>query len=62
MELQNQDKIGTLGKKETYKYLRIFESDTFREVKIKEKIKKEYPRSTRKLLETKYQAGTISKK
>ena len=41
MELPNQDKIRMLGKKETYKYLGIFEADTIKQVEMKEKIKKE---------------------
>ena len=53
MELPNQDKIRTLGEKETYKYLGILEADTIKQVEVKEKIKKEYLRRTRKLLETK---------
>ena len=50
MELPNQDKFKTLGEKETYKYLGILETDTIKQVEMKEKIKKE---RTRKLLETK---------
>ena len=38
MELPNQDKIRTLGKKETYKYLGILEADTIIQVEMKEKI------------------------
>ena len=53
MELPNQDKIRTLGEKETCKYLSILEADTIKQVEMKEKIKKEYPKRTRKLLETK---------
>ena len=53
MELPNQDKNGTLGEKETYKYLGIFEADTIKQEKMKDKIKKEYIRRTKKLLETK---------
>ena len=52
-ELPNQDKIGTLGEKETYKYLSILEADTIKHVEMKEKIKKKYLWRTRKLLETK---------
>ena len=33
MELLNQDKIRTLGEKETYKYLGIFEADTIKQWK-----------------------------
>ena len=53
MELPNQDKIRTLGEKETYKYLGILEADTIKQVKMKEKIMKKYIRKTRKVLETK---------
>ena len=53
MELQNQDKIRTLGEKETCKYLGILEADTIKQVEMKEKKLKEYLRRTRKLLETK---------
>ena len=53
MELPNQDKIRTLGQNETCKYLGILEVDTIKQVKMKNKIQKEYLRRTRKLLETK---------
>ena len=53
MELPNQDKIRTLGVKETYKYLGILEVDTIKQVERKDKIQKEYLRRTKKLLETK---------
>ena len=32
MELSNQDKIKTLGEKETYKYLGILEADDMKQV------------------------------
>ena len=53
IELPNQDKIRTLVKNETYKYLGILEADTIKQVEMKNKIQKEYLRRTRKLLETK---------
>ena len=53
MELLNQDKIRTLGEKEIYKYLGILEAETTKQVEMKDKIQKEYLRTTRKLLETK---------
>ena len=53
MELPNNDKIRTLGENETYKYLGILEVDTIKQVEMKDKIRKEYLRRTRKLLETK---------
>ena len=37
MELPNQEKIRTLGEKETYKYLEILEADTIKQVEMKEK-------------------------
>ena len=48
LELPNQDMIRTLGDNETYKYLGILEADTIKQVEMKEKIKKEYLRITRK--------------
>ena len=53
MELPNQNKIRTVREKETYKYLGILEADTIKQVKMKDKIQKEYLRRNRKLLETK---------
>ena len=61
MELPNQGKIRTLGEKETYKYLRVLEGDTIKQVGMKEKIKKEYFRRTRKLLETKLYSRNLIK-
>ena len=61
IELANQDKIRTLGENETYKYLRILEADTIKQVEMKNKIKKEYPRRTRKLLETKLNSRNLIK-
>ena len=40
MELPNQEKNRTLGEKETFKYLGIMETDTIKQVVMKEKIKK----------------------
>ena len=45
IEIPNQQKIGTLGEKETYKYLAIFEADSIKQAEIKEKIKKESPKN-----------------
>ena len=53
MELPNQNKIRTLGEKETYKYSDIFEANTIKQMDMKEKRKKEYLRRNKKLLETK---------
>ena len=61
MELPNHDKIRTLGENETYNYLGILEADTIKQVEMKDKIRKEYPRRTRKLLETKLSSGNLIK-
>ena len=61
MELPNHDKIRTLGENETYKYLGILEADTIKQVQMKEKIRKEYLRRTRKLLETKLSCRNLIK-
>ena len=61
IELPKQDKIRTLGEKETYKYLRILEADTIKQVEMEEKIKKEYLRRNKKLLETKLYGRNLIK-
>ena len=61
MELQSQDKIRTLREKESYKYLGILEADTIEQVEIKDKIKKEYLKRTRTLLETKLSSWNFIK-
>ena len=61
MELPNQDKIRTLGEKETYKYLGILEADTIKQVEMKEKITREYLRKIRKLRETKLSSRNLIK-
>ena len=53
MEQPSQDTIRTLEEKETFKSLGILEVDTIKQVEMKDKIKKEYLKRTRKLLETK---------
>ncbi len=42
IEILNQEKIRTLGEKETYKYLGILEAHTVKQVEMKEKMKKKY--------------------
>ena len=61
MELPNHDKIRTLEEEETYKYLGILEADTIKQVEMKDKIRKEYLRRTRKLLETKLSSRSLIK-
>ena len=53
--------IWTLGENETYKYLGILEADTIKKVQMKDKIRKEYLRRTRKLLETKLSSRNLIK-
>ena len=60
-ELPSQDKIRTLGEKETYKYLDILEADTIKHVEMKDKIEKEYLRRTRTLLEIKLSSRNLIK-
>ena len=61
MELPNHDKIRTLEENETYKYLGILEADTIKQVQMKDRIRKEYLRRTRKLLETKLTSRNLIK-
>ena len=61
MELPNHDKIRTLGQNETYKYLGNLEADTIKQMQMKDKIRKEYLRRTRKLLETKLPSRNLIK-
>ena len=62
VDLPNQNKIRTLGEKKMYKYLGILEADTIKQVEMKERIKKEYLRWSRKLLETKICSRNLIKK
>ena len=60
-ELPNHDKIRTPGEEETYKYLGILETDTIKQVEMKDKIRKEYLRRTRKVLETELSSRNLIK-
>ena len=55
-------KIRMPPKKEMYEYLGILEADTIKKVEMKEKIKKEYIRRTRKLLKTKVYSRNLIKR
>ena len=57
----NQVITRMLGEKETYKYLGILKADIVKQVEMKEKIKKEYLRRTRKQLETKLYSQKLFK-
>ena len=61
MDLPNKDKIRTLRENETYKYLGLLEADDIKQAEMKNKIQKEYPSRTRKLLETKLSSRNFSK-
>ena len=61
IELLNQEKIRTLGKKETDTYLGILETDSIKQEEMKEQIKQEYLRRTRKLLEPKLYCRNLIK-
>ena len=61
MELLSQEKIRMLGEKETDKSLWIFEADTIKNVEKKGKIKNEYFRKTRILLEIKLYSRNLIK-
>ena len=60
IELQNQERIRILGEKETSKYLGIFKVD-MKSGYERKKMKKEYLRRTRKLLETKLCSRNLMK-
>ena len=57
MELLKQEKIRTLGEKETYKYLGIMEADTIKQVEMKEKTFKRLFQENEKA--TRNQTGTL---
>ena len=61
MALPNHDNIRTLGEKETYIYLGILETDGIKQLKTKEKMKKEYLRRTKKLPEKKLSCRNLIK-
>ena len=61
MDQPNHDKIRTLGEEEIYKYLGILEADTIKQGEMKDKIRKEYLRRTRKLLERKLSSRNLIK-
>ena len=61
IKLPNQDKIRTLGENDAYKYLGILEAETIKQVQMKDKIRKEYLRRTRKLIETELSCRNLIK-
>ena len=61
MKLPNHDRIRMLEENETYKYLAILETDTIKQVEMKDMIRKKYLRRTRNLLETKLSSRNLIK-
>ena len=61
IQLPNQDTIKSLDENESYKYLGILEADNIKQAEMKGKVKKEYLRRTRKLLETKLNSRNLIK-
>ena len=61
MELPNQDKIRTLGEKETYKYLGILEDETIKQVEMKEKSRKNISGEPECYSRQNYVAETLSR-
>ena len=60
IDLSNQEKIRTLGKKETYKYLGILEADTLKYVEMKEQFfKKSISGERKNYSRQNYIAGTL---
>ena len=57
----NNNKIRTLAESETYEYLGILEADTIKQMEMKDKIRKQKLRRTRKLLETKLSCRNLIK-
>ena len=62
MEQPNQDKIRTLGENETYKYLGILETDTIKQVDMKEKLRKNISGEIESYSRQNYFPETFSKK
>ena len=62
IQLPNQEKIRMPGEKDPYKYFGILEADTITQVVMKGKIKKEYLRRMRKLLETRLYRRNLIKR
>ena len=64
IELPNQERIRTVGEKENYNYLGMFEADTIKQAEMKKKKKKkrkEHHRRTRKLLKSKLYGRNVIK-
>ena len=61
IELPDNNKIRALTAQDRYKYLGVLECDTIKREEMKEKIKREYLRRIRKILETKLNSRNLIK-
>ena len=61
IEIPNQERIRTLGEKETYKYLGILEMDTIKQEEMKEKHKKSIKDERENFMKPSSAAGISSK-
>lgn len=59
--LPNGEVMKGLSEDESYKYLGILEADSVKSLEMKEKVKKEYLRRVRKILESKLNGGNLMK-
>ena len=55
------NKVSKSLKKESCKYLGVLETDEVMVIEMKDKVKKEYYRRVRKVLQTKLNSGNVSK-
>ena len=61
IELANKEEIRTLGGKENFKFLGILKADTIKQVKMKEKVHKDYHRRTKNFPRQNSIAESLSK-
>ena len=61
MEFGNDEVIKYIENRVGYKYLRISETDGFKNLEIKEKVRKEYFYWIKKILKSKLNSGNIAK-
>ena len=61
IELPNKERIRTLKEKETYKCFGNLEADAIKQVQMKDMIREEYLRRTRKLLDKKLSSRNLIK-
>ena len=59
MEFGNDEVIKYIENRVGYKYLRILETDGFKNLEIKEKVRKEYFYRIKKILKSKLNSGNV---